>query len=64
MSKVKIMIKELVGKLIVKRSECLPASNLKQIQEMYTTLPHHPAGRAAPVWTKTETDGPNGENTS
>lgn len=59
------MIKQLIGKFIIKQPDCIPESNMKKIREMYSALPEQPKARSAPSWMKREqTDGQSGENSS
>jgi len=63
MSTMDKVLKKILEKFILKLTvENVPESNLKMIKEMFTTLPPAPEGK--PVWKTTQTDGPNGANTS
>ena len=65
MTRAEKMLKGILARFVVKSDECIPESNLKQIQDMYATLPERPKkGKVAPVWKNNKTAGTNGENTS
>lgn len=65
MSLMKTMIKNLIGKLILKKVDSVPESQMAKIRQMHSTLPDNPQkGRTAPEWKKGETAGPNGESSS
>lgn len=65
MSKVESVIKHLLERLIARRADGLPKSNMPIIREMHSRLPKQPQkGKVAPVWQKdTQTDGTNGADT-